>query len=641
MCGICGIAFADVERSAEENTIRRMLDTLVHRGPDDWGMQIERNMAFGHRRLSIVDVEGGHQPILNEDETMWISVNGEIYNHPDLQKDLLQRGHRYRSRSDSETILHLYEEWGLDSLKLLRGMFAFSLWDSRKRILLLARDPVGIKPLYYYHSPNGDLVWASEIKALFKSGLVAPRLRAELLPEYLTNGYTTGSRTLFRDVHRVLPGHYLVWKSGQLEEQPHWRLLEYLRSADGRVPKKDGVFQELFEDQFANSVRSHLMSDVPLGVFLSGGLDSSAVAVAMKEYVGGRLKTFSVGYDDDEASELQYARAVAGHLGTDHSEVVVSADQFFGALPTLVWHEDEPIAFPSSVSLYFVAELARQTVKVVLTGEGSDELLGGYGKYLRTLWNVRLGRSYERLPSSLRQAVRGLVSRLPGHSRVARRLRRTFLTRPVDPEALYFDNFVVFPASCVSAVVSSELAEQLAQTGSDPFMGQRTLWGEVASESLLTRLLYVDTLSYLHELLMKQDQMSMAASIESRVPFLDRPLIELAFKLPDSAKLDGIESKIVLRRAMRQKLPASILNRRKMGFPTPVGRWLAGSHWSWVEDLALDPGRVSAPLLNQKMADELAEQHRSGVADHTDRLWSIINLELWAQHYPELISWSS
>jgi asparagine synthase (glutamine-hydrolysing) len=639
MCGICGIAYSDRHRSVERHDLEAMMSTLVHRGPDDCGIHLDGCVGLGHRRLSIVDVEGGHQPLANEDETIWISCNGEIYNHPELHRELAKQGHRYRTRSDNETIVHLYEDRGPASLGELRGMFAFALWDTRSRRLLLARDRLGIKPLYYWISPHGDIVWASEIKALLATAHVRPALNHAALPEYLVHRYTTGRSTLFRQVHRLLPGHYLIWQAGNVSQQRYWSLADLINeNSDGGLSLADS--QEEFEAEFKDSVRSHLMSDVPLGMFLSGGIDSSAVAVGMRDLIGERLNTFSVGYDSGNESELSYARSVARHIGSDHHEVVLSDTQFFEALPKLVWHEDEPIAFPSSISLYFVAALAHGSVKVVLTGEGSDELFAGYGKYLRTIWNFRLGKQYERLPAHLRRWIGQSVRALPQTKRTFRRLERTFLARPVDPEPLYFDNFGVYTASELPHLLSPEIWNAAGDGNADLFVGQRKLWMESAAAPLLTRLLYVDTQSYLHELLMKQDQMSMAASIESRVPFLDNRLIDLAFRLPEQAKVAGNKTKLVMRQAMEDRLPREILRRPKMGFPTPVGRWLGGSQKSWIEDCALDPERLSAPFFNDGYVRRIADQHLRGQVDHTERLWAIINVEVWARHYPQIVTFS-
>ncbi len=634
MCGICGIAYADSGRLVDKMTLQAMMDVLAHRGPDDSGAHVDGSVGLGHRRLSIVDVAGGHQPMPNEDGRLWIICNGEIYNHPQLSAELVGRGHTYRTRSDSETILHHFEETGPSGFSGLRGMFAFALWDTRERRLVLARDRLGIKPLYYAITADGDLVWASEIKALFRSGLVRPALNATALPQYLSNRYTTGRTTLFKDVFRVLPGHFMVWHEGQCREKPYWSLAECLPGSTDRLSPR--AYRDEFEVRFRNAIQTHLMSDVPLGVFLSGGLDSSAVAITMHELVGSRLNTFSVGYDGGPESELGFARCVAEHIGSNHHEVTGSASEFFEALPQLLWHEDEPIAHPSSISLYFVARLARDSVKVVLTGEGSDELLAGYGKYLRTVWNVRLGRRYEKLPRTAQRWIRQFIRQLPDKHRIVRRLKRTFLSRPVDPEALYFDNFGVFGAADTRQLLNPDLlnGDQLSEV--DPFAEQRRLWIESADTSLLNRLLYVDTLSYLHELLMKQDQMSMAASLESRVPFLDNDLIEFAFGLPDYMKLKGTRSKLVLRDIMEPRLPKEILSRPKMGFPTPVGRWLAGTARGWLDECALSSDRLTAHFFDPSVVRRLADEHVSGYADHTERLWSIVNVELWARTYPQI-----
>src|SRR5262249_5401556 len=425
MCGICGIALPRTSRrEIDEAALISMRDSLVHRGPDDRGSYFDSAVALGHRRLSIVDVGGGHQPMTNEDGTIWISFNGEIYNHRELRPALESAGHHYRSNSDTETIIHLYEEQGERAVELLRGMFAFALWDEKRGVLLLARDRLGIKPLYYSVSDDGTLWFASEIKALVEAGAVKPEVNYESLADYTANRGTSDEQTLFRGVRRVPPGHVLKWKDGHVELRSYWSL-SYEPDDD---PLNEAQYVSRFRELFYESVRLRLMADVPLGVFLSGGIDSSAIVAAMSEMVDGPIKTFSVAFAEREANELEYARMVAQEFGTDHHEVLVSPRQFFEALPSLVFQEDEPIAHASSVPLHFVSRLAGEHVKVVLTGEGSDELLAGYGKYGKTLYNRALGRIYQgAIPATLRRLLRRIIDDRRLASTVARKLSRTFL----------------------------------------------------------------------------------------------------------------------------------------------------------------------------------------------------------------------
>ncbi|MGH6693515.1 MAG: asparagine synthase (glutamine-hydrolyzing), partial [Gammaproteobacteria bacterium] len=393
MCGIAGIVASDALHADERARVVLMRDLITHRGPDDCGLFVDDHAALGHRRLSIVDLAAGHQPLANEDDSIWIAFNGEIYNHASVRPLLESAGHRYRTRSDTETIVHAYEQWGDACVERLRGMFAFAIWDAPRRRLLLARDRLGVKPLYWALA-GGRLLFASEIKSILQSGLVHAEADESRLAEQLSTRSLAGAGTLFKGISRLLPGHTLVYQDGHVRVRRYWDVPVGRRDTGERLSEREAVqrFGELLEE----SIRIRLMSDVPLGMFLSGGLDSSAIAAVMARLIDRPLKTFSVAFKDRAFSELDYARQVSQAIRAEAHEVVIDEEDFFGALPRLIWHEDEPVAHPSSVPLYFVSELAARHVKVVLTGEGSDELLAGYGKYSRTWWNWRAGGLYER-----------------------------------------------------------------------------------------------------------------------------------------------------------------------------------------------------------------------------------------------------
>src|ERR671919_223711 len=398
MCGINGIALSTRSgRSLDRSVLERMRDVIAHRGPDDVGIFIDGRVGLGHRRLSIVDVASGHQPMTNEDDSLQITYNGEIYNHSDYRDELESRGHVYRTHCDTETILHLYEEHGDACVNYLRGMFAFAIWDAKKRELFIARDRLGVKPLYYVHTDDGSLYFGSEIKTLFEAGAITPEINFAALPDYLANHATSGEDTLYRGVKGLLPGHTLLWRDGKLEIKKYWDV-SFSKVEDTGKSDKDYIAE--WYELFRTSVRLRLMADVPLGMFLSGGIDSSAIAAVMSGMVSEPIKTFSVAFAEREANELEYARLVAEAYKTNHHEVVVSPEEFFAALPRLVWHEDEPLAHPSSVALYFVSHLAAQNVKVVLTGEGSDELLAGYARYKKTVFNLAFGARYQSLTTA-------------------------------------------------------------------------------------------------------------------------------------------------------------------------------------------------------------------------------------------------
>jgi len=605
-----------------------MRDVIAHRGPDDVGIFIDGNVGLGHRRLSIVDVASGHQPMTNEDGALQITYNGEIYNHSDYRDDLEARGHVYRTHCDTETILHLYEDHGDACVDYLRGMFAFAIWDSKKRELFIARDRLGVKPLYYVHTDDGSLYFGSEIKTLFEAGAIKPELNFSALPDYLANHATSGEETLYKGVKRLLPGHTLMWRDGKLEIKKYWDVSFTKAEQNGRTDKD--YIAEWYE-LFRTSVRLRLMADVPLGMFLSGGIDSSAIAAVMSGMVDEPIKTFSVAFAEREANELAYARIVAKAYKTNHHEVVVSPEEFFNALPRLVWHEDEPLAHPSSVALYFVSLLASQHVKVVLTGEGSDELLAGYGRYRKTILNLSLGKHYRTLtPSLVRGAVRSGIQGLPT-SKVRQKLLRSFLGVAPDIESIYFDNFAVFPLAMQGDLLSNQTLERIGAI--DPYAGVREALEQTDADSLLDRLLYADIKTYLHELLMKQDQMSMATSVESRVPFLDHKLVEFTCSLPEKLKLRGGTTKYILRESMKGVLPEAILTRSKMGFPVPIGAWFRGAYRSVIDEYVLSERAMSRGLFNEDFVRDLVQRHQSGAENHDERLWALVNFEMWQRQF--------
>ncbi|HEX6050999.1 MAG TPA: asparagine synthase (glutamine-hydrolyzing) [Gemmatimonadaceae bacterium] len=624
MCGICGVVSPDPKSTVDRCEVIRMRDVITHRGPDDSGLFIAPGVGLGHRRLSIVDVAGGHQPMEIADGALQIVYNGEVFNHASIRADLEARGHRYQTRCDTESVLRAYAEYGEASPRHLRGMFAYAIWDERTRTLFLARDRFGVKPLYYATTPDGRLYFASEIKAILASGAVRPALNLGALPDYLANHAPSGDETLFAGVRRLPPGHTLTWKDGHIRIARYWDL-----ELDApEVSRSERELVAEYRERLREAVRMRLMADVPLGVFLSGGIDSATITALMSELVSEPIKTFSVAFAEREANELEYARLVATRFRTDHHEVVVTPREFFDALPTLLWHEDEPIAHPSSIALNFVSRLAARHVKVVLTGEGSDESLAGYGRYRATIYNERVAARYERwVPAAARAAMRRSIQALPAGSRFRQRAQRTFLTLPGGLESLYFDNFAVFSRSAQATLLSHETRAELGAV--DPYAAAKAALGRANGAPLLSRLLYADTKTYLHELLMKQDQMSMAASIESRVPFLDHPLVEFATRLPPRLKLRGLTTKYVLRQAMRDTLPPEILTRKKMGFPVPIDAWFRGSFRPIVDELVLGPRTMERGLFEPAALRALVADHDAGTARNGQRLWSLINLELW------------
>lgn len=624
MCGINGIAYSDRSRFVDENVVKKMRDVQFHRGPDDGGIFLEQNIGLGHRRLSIVDVSHGAQPMYNEDESLVIVYNGEIYNHADYRRELEIAGHVYKTHCDTETILHLYEELGTKCLEKLRGMFAFAIWDRREKSLFIARDRLGIKPLYYYLSEKGDLFFGSEIKTILEAGAIKPELNYNALPDQLANHGTSFDETLYVGVKRLLPGHLLIWKDGNLQIEKFWDV-----SFEPKHTEliNDEIFVEEWLELFKKSVKLRLMADVPLGMFLSGGIDSSAICALMAEMVDEPIKTFSVGFKEREANEFEFARIVANAYKTEHHEITITPEQFFAELPKLIWHEDEPIGFIASVPLYFVSKLAQKHVKVVLTGEGSDEILAGYGRYTKALQLLQYGEKYENYtPSFVRHFVK------TGASAIGGRLSRTFLTRQSDIENLFFDNFAVFPKTMQDKMLSDETKARIYEQ--NPYFYQNRWIQKTDAENILDRLLYADTKTYLHELLMKQDQMSMAASIESRVPFLDHELVGFTAKLPIEMKLRGKTTKWILREAMKGILPDAILNRSKMGFPVPIGNWFRHEYKHIIDKYVLSERALNRGIFKADFVKELVAKHNSG-ENHDERLWFLVNFEIWQRQILE------
>lgn len=636
MCGIAGFIYATPQPDLTERrrTLERMVSLMAHRGPDGRGFWQDEYASLGHVRLSIIDRAGGHQPMANEDGTLWISYNGEIFNHAAIRPELEAAGHRYQSRSDTETILHAFEQWGPQSLDRYRGMFSFVLWDTRQQRLFAARDRLGIKPFYYVWTGQ-ELIFASEIKALLEHPAVSARPALDTLPEYLAYGYLSGPRTMFEGVQQLPPGHWLmlaITPAGpRLTIEPYW---------DVPVPTADATATEAeliaeCRRRLEEIVELRLMSDVPLGMFLSGGVDSSAICALVKKLAPGPVKTFSVGYAEAAYSELRFARQVAAYLNTDHHEVTVSGEDFFSALPDLVWHEDEPITWPSSVPLYFVSKKAREEVVVVLTGEGADELFGGYARYRHYARTLEQWRYYRLVPAFGRRAIRQFIETSPLLSAEWRRkLGHTLLGRDGTLGSAYLDNYYgAFPPleldQLTAPLRQSQNGHHVASTHA-PFL---EYFNRHPEATLLRRLLYADQKTYLAELLRKQDRMSMATSIESRVPLLDHHFVAFAASVPDRFKLGPVENKHLLKRAVEDLLPREIIYRRKMGFPTPLRAWLDGPFQKPVRALLTDSRSFIGQILDPTVIRHLLDRGAAGREDTTDRLWRLLVLELWGRRF--------
>lgn len=626
MCGIVGLARASGASQVTADVVRRMAATIVHRGPDDEGIYSADEAVLGMRRLSIIDLAGGHQPMANEDETLWIVCNGEIYNYRSLRDDLLRLGHRFRTGSDVEVLLHLYEQYGERFLDHVSGMFAFALWDVRRKRLTLARDRLGIKPLYYGAS-QGRLAFGSEAKALLELPWIDRQIDLDAVREYLSLGYAIAPRTMHRGIRKLPPATTLVWEDGRLTLETYWRLPQETRS-----DLDAGECIEVVRSELDRAVREHMVSDVPIGAFLSGGLDSSAVVAMMSRYSDRPVNTYSIGYAGSSAgsyyNELSYAAVVARRFKTNHVEIPVAPD-VATLLPKLLWHVEEPISDSAIVTTYLVSALAAKSVKVILSGVGGDELFAGYRRYLGEYY----GRRYRRLPAWLRQHVlKPLARHLPAgrQSRFAdfaRYARRFIEASELDWRAQYRRYLEI----CGQPQLMALLLEPSVAAGDSMDAFDRIADGQRASDPLL-RLLGVDASTQLSEdLLLLTDKVTMATSIECRVPFLDHRLVEIAGAMPESIKMRGGEPKYILRRALEGLLPQEILERGKRGFGAPMGSWLKSELRPLRDELLSEPSITARGLLSPAAVRAVVSDHDAGREDYSDLLLVLINLEIWCR----------
>ncbi|MGH9325254.1 MAG: asparagine synthase (glutamine-hydrolyzing) [Terriglobia bacterium] len=613
MCGICGIFNFRNGAPADPERLKRAAGALAHRGPDDEGYYLDGDMGLGNRRLSIIDLPGGHQPLSNEDGSLWITFNGEIYNYGELRSEMVQRGHRFRTATDTEVILHLFEERGTACLKDLRGMFAFALWDAGARRLLLARDRLGVKPLFYRVTSEG-IVFASELKAI--GALSSQPLETELqsVYDFFVFRYVPAPHTLYRDVRKVLPASFLLVDSNGLQPSDYWDVPKENESPNGA-----GEMTEEFFARLRESVRLRMIADVPLGVFLSGGIDSSAIVALMAELGVRPLRTFSVGFDEGGYSELSFARKVAERYSAQHQELMVQARDVAQELPRLVALRAEPVAEPTDVALYRISRFAAGSVKVVLAGEGGDELFAGYPKYVAE----NLARKSPFLPVALARRAARL---LPFSQR---RLQVALETLSISDEneryASWFASFT--RAECKGLFNREFLAEVDVEQPAKVF---RECLRKAGHRSPLKRMLYADLKIWLPDnLLLRGDAMTMAASIEERVPFLDHKLVELASRIPERLLLRGFETKAFLRRALQDYLPAEILKRRKVGFTVPIGPWFRGPLKEFVGDLLLSPRSFVRNYFEGPVIERFVDEHLRGTRDRQKQLWALVSFELW------------
>ncbi|HET7224190.1 MAG TPA: asparagine synthase (glutamine-hydrolyzing) [Candidatus Eisenbacteria bacterium] len=619
MCGFA--AWFDPEgRTPERAWLEAAAGALAHRGPDEAGFHVEPGLGLAFRRLAIVDVARGAQPLANEDQAVWIAYNGEIYNHTALRRTLEQAGHRYHTHSDTESIVHGYEQWGEDVVTRLRGMFAFALWDRGRRRLLLARDRIGIKPLYWTRTSDGAFACASEAKALFAFPGVARRVRLEGVVEHLTLRYAAAPGTLFEGIEKLEPAHVMGVDARGIAKRSYWE-----PAWEPKLELSDDEALAEIETRLTESVRLRLMSEVPLGALLSGGVDSSLVVHAMSRLLDRPVQTFSVGFDaPGPYSELPFARRVAEHCGTDHHEIVVGAQDLVRELPALVWHQDEPVSEPAAIPTFLVSQLARRTVTVVLTGEGGDELFAGYPKYAAD----PLARRVARAPAWLRDPALDSADRLPFAFRKLQVVARSARFRD-EPERL-----AAWFAGFAGAERARLLGPALAAYDAAGAAAFRRVLDRSHARRPLDRMLDADLALWLpDDLLMKMDKMSMAASIEARVPLLDHPLVEWATRLPGRLKVRGATGKVLLKRLARRHLPREVVDRPKVGFTVPLSPWFRGPLRPVLEDTLLSPACLARGWYHEPTLRATVREHVEGRRDRSRELWTLLTLELWHRAY--------
>lgn len=619
MCGICGIFYKDTERLVSMVLLKDITRTMTHRGPDDEGYFLNGHIGLGHRRLSIIDLAGGHQPIFNEDKTMVVILNGEIYNYKNLTTELKNKGHIFYTKTDTEVIVHAYEEYGAECVQKLRGMYAFALWDKKENKLILARDRIGKKPLYYYQ--NEDVfIFASEIKAILKSGLVKKGMNTSLVDFYLSLGYVPGAKTLFKGIDKVEPAHYMIVKErGQPEIRQYWNI--------DKVQTINYSFQDAVEQlgkKLLESIEIRLMSDVPLGVFLSGGLDSSVVVALMSKLTDGPIKTFSVGYKDDpESNELDYAQIIASLFRTEHHRFYLSPEDMFESIDILLTHTEEPIIESAGIALYKLAVLAKPQATVLLSGEGGDELFAGYPIYPKMIIIETLSNIAQKLPVGLFKPIYKFFAKNEKQEKYLEWFVQPFEKRFRSLSYDLVDN-------TKNRMYTAEFRKNVNGLLEKYFLN---LHNRCVSKSLLGRMLYIDTKTWLpDDLLIKADKMTMAASVELRCPFLDQELLEFATTLPDAFKLQGGIGKYILKKFMKNKIPDKIIHRKKKGFPVPLTFWFRQELHERAKDLLLSERALARGYFQKKYLQELFDKIRQG-QDLGRRIFSLVVLELWHRKY--------
>lgn len=625
MCGIVGFVNSN-SRPVSREVLERMNSCIVHRGPDEDGFFVHENVALAMRRLAIIDLAGGQQPIFNQEKSSVIVFNGEIYNFQELKKDLELRGHKFSTNSDTEVIVHLYDEYGADCVSYLRGMFAFAIWDFRDKSLFLARDRVGKKPVLYSHQENGDLIFGSEFTALLSHPAISREVDFEAIDSYLSYLCVPAPQTAFKQIRKLEPGHWLRWKGGRIETKRYWQ---------PNFSKKIKISEEEAIEETTRILREatklRLISEVPLGAFLSGGVDSSVVVALMAEASERPVKTFSIGFEEQDYSELKYAKRVAEHIGAEYNEFVVRPNAL-EVLPTLVEHYGEPYADSSAIPTYYVSKETRKFVTVALNGDGGDESFAGYERHSA----MQIAELYARFPKIVRRAlIETPINLFPSSELKRSRLRdakRFLQAANLSKTERYFRWMSTFNRDAKREIYTKDFSETVSEQNPSAFLDK---WFATANGSgILDATLLTDQMTYLpNDLLVKVDIASMANSLEARSPFLDHKVIEFAASLPENLKMQRFETKSLLKKVAARLVPRDVIYRRKMGFGVPIGNWFRGEMKDFIREILLSEKSLKRGIVKPEMLEKYVNEHTTAKRDHTFQLWTLLMLELWFQKF--------
>ncbi len=625
MCGICGKLNFDGS-PVETRLIESMTSVLQHRGPDDYGVFLKDNIGLGHRRLSIIDLsERGKQPMPNEDESIWVVFNGEVYNFPDLRKVLVSKGHQFRSNTDTETLIHLYEEYDINCLHYLRGMYAFAIWDDRRKRLFLARDRVGKKPLYYYKDDK-RFIFASEIKAILKDRQIERQPDILAIHHYLTYQFVPSPFTAFKGIKKLPPAHYLLIQDGKVVVKDYWNI-----TYNHKINEPKNVIIDDLKEKLKEAVKIRLISDVPLGAFLSGGIDSSVIVFLMSRLMREPVKTFSVGFEDDQYNELPYARTIADKYGTDHREFILRPNAV-EVLPKIVWHYNEPFADASAIPIYYISKVAKEYIKVVLNGDGGDELFAGYDRYLISSIANRLEVIFRPF---LAKVMFRLIRKIPqgiGRYNLIWILKRFLQGYETPPEIRHSTWLCSFDNETKNRLYTDEFLHETKENNSLDLL--RALFNNAEANSFLEKMLYSDFKMYLpDDLLTKVDVASMANSIEVRSPFLDHEFVEFMASVPAEFKLKGFSLKYLLKEAFRSELPDAILYRKKMGFAVPLDRWFRGELKDFMRDILLSHRALQRGYFRRDFIENMIKEHLENRWNWQYQIYNLLMLELWHREF--------